>query len=81
MEFFTASFQTPVFQQIIADIGAAISTMPEKLYIPNREIEVLLVQRDVQAKRVYVELMDSRFPVLVQELIRIIDRALKILQP
>ena len=81
MKHFTAPFQTPVFRQVIDDMAAAISTAPETSYIPDRKMVALMEQENVEAHRAYVQLMDSRFPVLVQELIGIIDRALKDLQP
>lgn len=81
MKFFTAPFQTPVFRQVIDDMAVALSTAPETTYIPDREMEAQMEQGNIEAHKAYVQLMDSRFPQLVQELIGIIDRALKILQP
>lgn len=81
MNFFTAPFQTPVFRQVIDVMAAAIFTAPETSYMPDRYMVAQLQQGNVEAHKAYVQLMDSRFPVLVQELIGIIDRALETLQP
>lgn len=81
MKYFTAPFQTPVFRQVIDDMAVALSTAPETTYIPDRKMEAQMEQGNVKAHKAYVQLMDSRFPQLVQDLIGIIDRALKELQP
>lgn len=81
MNFFTAPFQTPVFWQVIDDIAAAIFTAPETSYVPDKYMVAQMRQGNVEAHKAYDQMMDSRLPVLVQELIGIIDRALETLQP
>lgn len=77
--FFTAPFQTVVFRKVICDMANAITIAPETSYLPDRDMEFQMYQGNVEAHKAYVQLMDSRFPVLVQKLIEIIDRALETL--
>ena len=49
--------------------------------MPDRYMIAQMQQGNVEAHKAYVQLMDLRFPVLIQELIRIIDRTLENLQP
>lgn len=55
----------------------AISSAPETLYMPDRDMERQMGKGDEEAHKAYVKLMDSQFPVLVSKLIEIIDHALK----
>lgn len=76
-KFFTPPFQNAVFRQAIDDMTEAISIAPETSYIPDRNMERQLVKGDKEAHKAYVRLMDSRFPLLVSKLIKIIDHALE----
>lgn len=55
----------------------AISGVPETSYLPDRDMEDQMEERDEEAHKVYVQLMDLRFPMVVSKLIEIIDHALK----
>lgn len=76
-KFFTPPFQNDVFRRAIDDMTAAISWVPETLYMPDLDMERQMEKGDEEAHKAYVRLMDSRFPVLVSKLIEIIDHALK----
>ena len=51
--------------------------MAETSYLSDQDLEVQLEQGNEEAHKAYVQLMDSRFPVLVREPIEIIDSALE----
>lgn len=77
MKFFTSPFQIPIFKKFIDDMAIAIFTAPETSYHPDRAMEEQLDDGNGEAHKAYVKLMDQRFPGLVRELIKLIDRALE----